>query len=395
MKKLSIGIGAIFRDEFPYVLEWLAWHQLAGFEQFYIADNGSSDGTVELLEALQDLGYVKVLYQPVVETQAQLIAYQRIAAEAVSTCDAIMFIDADEFVTHSGHKPGAEVKYLRKLFREGVGTVSINWRVFGSSGHEGFIEAPVTERFTRCAEDRPGSKNGYLKSATLTRYIKNVGPHRSGLSAPLREVDANGNDISGFVVFEKGQPTPIKRSGALGHVVDSPIRVNHYAVKSFEEYSEKKRRRGSSMHGVNHDKGEAYFRAHDLNDHACSLPAARISRLKRRMAQLTSELNGSIWGAELIGNVDISNRHEVQGWVCCKQGSDQPVRVQVFVNGCFSGSATTGFFRSDLLKAKVSRDGIAGFKWRHPKTLSKGDLVEVRVYGNRFAFPKRAKVVVG
>ena len=51
--KVSIAIGAIFRNEKEYILEWIAWHQSQGIDKFIIYDNESDDGTFELLELLQ------------------------------------------------------------------------------------------------------------------------------------------------------------------------------------------------------------------------------------------------------------------------------------------------------------------------------------------------------
>lgn len=63
MKK-KLCIGAIFKNEYPYILEWIAWHKLCGFDKIIIADNDSDDGTRELLQALDDLGEINLIYQP-------------------------------------------------------------------------------------------------------------------------------------------------------------------------------------------------------------------------------------------------------------------------------------------------------------------------------------------
>jgi|GEM_PF-4049655 len=57
---MKFGIGAIFKDELDYILEWLAWRRLAGFARFFVADNGSSDGTRQLLEALGEAGLINL-----------------------------------------------------------------------------------------------------------------------------------------------------------------------------------------------------------------------------------------------------------------------------------------------------------------------------------------------
>lgn len=61
-----IAIGAIFKNEYPYVTEWLAYHKAIGFNKFYIVDNISNDGTSELLVKLHERGeIVRIEYQTV------------------------------------------------------------------------------------------------------------------------------------------------------------------------------------------------------------------------------------------------------------------------------------------------------------------------------------------
>lgn len=148
------------------------------------------------------------------------------------------------------------------------------------------------------------------------------------------------------------------------------------------------------MRGVDYDKGAGYFQAHDLNECDWAVPPQRMTRLKAGISKLRKALANSVFCAELTGSVDISNRHGIRGWVVCRKGSVETLRLQVFVNGRFCGSADTGFYRGDLIKAKISSDGLGGFRWQHPQPLQQGDIVEVRVYGNRFVFPKRARVVI-
>ena len=45
----QIAICAIFKDEAPYLLEWLAFHKMIGVDLFFLYDNGSSDGGSELI----------------------------------------------------------------------------------------------------------------------------------------------------------------------------------------------------------------------------------------------------------------------------------------------------------------------------------------------------------
>ena len=49
----NIVICAIVRDEVRYLLEWIAFHLVAGVDGFLIYDNDSKDGTTDLLTALK------------------------------------------------------------------------------------------------------------------------------------------------------------------------------------------------------------------------------------------------------------------------------------------------------------------------------------------------------
>jgi len=46
-----VAIGAIMKQEAPYILEWVAYHKALGFE-LIIADNGGADDTTKILTAL-------------------------------------------------------------------------------------------------------------------------------------------------------------------------------------------------------------------------------------------------------------------------------------------------------------------------------------------------------
>ena len=48
----ELAIVAIFKDEAPYLREWLDYHLLAGVEHFYLYSNESSDGHADYLRRL-------------------------------------------------------------------------------------------------------------------------------------------------------------------------------------------------------------------------------------------------------------------------------------------------------------------------------------------------------
>jgi len=60
MKYLSVV--AVLKDERPNLQEWLDFHLSVGVEHFYLYDNGSSDGSAEVLYPYIESGKVTYSY---------------------------------------------------------------------------------------------------------------------------------------------------------------------------------------------------------------------------------------------------------------------------------------------------------------------------------------------
>ncbi len=391
---MKLAIGAIFRNEFEYIIEWLTWHEIAGFKQFHIADNGSKDGSRELLEALYDLGRVKLLYQPVVEKKAQIRAYKRITQLSINEADAVLFIDADEFLTHESNEPGAEYAHLRDLLSDpDVGMVGINWRCFGSSGLQSQDSRPVVERFTLAASDTQNNPNQFLKSICKTKKIKKINPH-SALLIEGHYVKPDSRLIDDFILMVDKKFVQASHSGRTKSISAAPLRINHYVIKSKQEYINKKERRGDAMLGVGYERGMSYFRNHDFKDIELKFPKKRIEFLKSKMSELSQAITSSTFGKILRGSLDISDADGCQGWLVDEHGESKGLKVNIFVNGVFHGSSKCGFYRPDLKDKNISKDGLSGFRWTHPRPLSSGDMVEVVVHANRYQFPQRSRTVI-
>lgn len=388
LKFMEVRIGAIFKNEYNYILEWVAWHRMAGFDKFTIADNCSTDKTLPLLEALSSEGVVDIMYQPKLVGNSQLTAYRRISERHASGGNSVLFLDADEFLVHESFADGAEyVELSRLLCNPEVGMVGINWRCFGSSGLEKMDNRPVLERFNYCSGDEMHGKNCHLKSATKLAFAYQIGPHISYLYPPYKRVTPTGSPLTEFIEFEGGVAKPVTAmpKGIAKHVAVGPLRVNHYVVKSKEEFIAKKLNRGDAMGGETTLKDSSYFDAHDFKDIFYKIPDSKISRLKEEIENLNLLIRRSVFGEKLIGAVDKSNDKFISGWVCGQDGGSPDVKLSVFVNGVFRGYVKANYFRPDLKDKNICQDGMCGFYFHHETTLQEGDEVEVKVFGNACA----------
>lgn len=224
MSAPRIALCAIVRNEIRSIVEWLAYHKALGFSEFVIYDNDSTDGTTEVLSVLDEAGEVVHLPWPhSVGVRPQRLAYEH--ARKHSDADWLAFFDADEFlVLHQDARIG---DFLSGLGPD-VSAVAVNWIVFGSGGQAHYRAAPVIERFTDALQ-ADAVLNRSVKAIGRRARLSGTGIHRVSV-AEGRYVMPSGRDA----VFDK-----------LTSVVEREVSVaalHHYAVKSLEEFAEKRAR---------------------------------------------------------------------------------------------------------------------------------------------------------
>ena len=163
----KVTLAAIMKDELPYILEWVAYYRLIGFDEIVVYSNDSTDGSLQLLDALSRAGVLTHRIQKATSgpLSPQVAAY----ADAARRCKTewIAFFDADEFLVL---KADAKVGDFINRFGSEVSGIAINWRIFGSAGKLALEPGLVIERFTR-ASKQSFSVNGLVKSIVRVRPI--------------------------------------------------------------------------------------------------------------------------------------------------------------------------------------------------------------------------------
>jgi glycosyltransferase involved in cell wall biosynthesis len=240
------------KNEEPYVLEWVAFHRLIGFDRIVIYENDSTDGTAGLLEALSERGIIDE-YIPwhSINASPQISAYQNAVVKC--TTDWLMFLDADEFLNIRSR---VSVTAFLECIAPETSCVGVNWRMFGSGGHKQYQEGLVLERFVR-ASAQSFSGNLHVKSFFRPSLMKSVHIHAPEMA-------------EGAALLASGAPLEMPRRG-IATVSDFSIaQVNHYFTKSYEEYLIKRKRGNANRRNEDPTKFKGYtddmFHATDLND---------------------------------------------------------------------------------------------------------------------------------
>jgi hypothetical protein len=203
------------KDEARFLPEWLAHHVNAGVEHVYVYDNNSSDDIERVITPFIERGLVTYVPWPTVpaspSSNNDFLSHFGHASEWVA------FFDADEFLVEDS--PGALLETLRAA--EGVPAIAVNWRYYGSSGHEVVPPGLVTATFTR-ADAIPNQHVKVIARPARVRRYRNS--HNSYFQGGRVARTPAGRRVHGSFV------TP-----------DRPARLvlNHYVYRSREDYARK------------------------------------------------------------------------------------------------------------------------------------------------------------
>ena len=252
----DLAVVAIFKDEGRYLKEWLDYHLLAGVEHFYLYNNNSSDNYKEVLAPYVEKNLVTLTDFP--GKAMQYPAYNDALEKYRFECRYMTFVDIDEFIYPKTNRPIVEIVDEILSGKENTAGLGINWQCFGSNGQEkADYSRGVLERFTRRALrdayflDDKGKRSGntHVKTIANPRVIRYMdSPHIATYFEEKFAVNSNGERMRDFYNYP---------------VLDDKIVVNHYCVKSREEFN-KKIARGRSDTG---DKWSVeYFDTYDRNE---------------------------------------------------------------------------------------------------------------------------------
>lgn len=227
MEKLAVV--AIIKNEAQYLLEWITFHRVIGLGNFIIYNNGSTDESTRILEKYSSITNIKIINWPTIEgVSPQISAYNNFINTFSEKYEFAAFIDLDEFIY-----PNINLSLLDYLdkFSDHVGAIALNQRVFGSSGHLNSHPDLVINRFSMCSEN-DYDENRWIKSIyRLSCVNKITSSHCSELK-------------SGYYAHVDFSEVIFEGYGKTKDIVFEPFQLNHYILKSYEEFQIKKNRGG-------------------------------------------------------------------------------------------------------------------------------------------------------
>jgi glycosyl transferase family 92 len=241
MSTRYLSLCAVFKWEWPWLQEWVIYHQLVGVEHFYLYCNEEGDDMARSREILAPFirqGTATFMQLP--GKTFQLAAYNHAIRASRGQTRWLAAIDLDEFLYPVATETVPEV--LKDF--EDCPAVAFNWQCFGSSGHLQRPKSQLRDFVRRAAHEWEG--NTHYKSIidpAAVDWFDN--PH----NARVATVDENHKPVAGL------------RKDFTGR----RLLVNHYVVRSRQDFEEGKLVRGRADQEVN-DRDWAFFGVHDRNE---------------------------------------------------------------------------------------------------------------------------------
>jgi hypothetical protein len=220
--RAGLALVLIVRNEAAHIAEWARFHVLAGVRQFYVYDNGCTDGTIAALGflggALTVVPWDQKLRGSGGEIHNQVLAYAHATRNFGGQWRWMTYLDADEFLVPKGAGLDEALAGL-----EGCRNISLPWHMFGRSGHMVAPQGGVVANYTRRNPDPMSAAKG------LRNFKMIVDPcHVTAVKVHVIETDGSVINCN-----DRGQ-AHASRERPEFYSADR-IQLNHYYTRSDAE----------------------------------------------------------------------------------------------------------------------------------------------------------------
>jgi len=283
---LKITAVTCVKNEGPFLLEWIAYHQCIGVTDFLFYSNDCDDGTDTLLDALAEQGHLRHLPNPAEGRNYQMEALKDAKKQdIVSQADWVWIADVDEF-------PNIQVgDHSLSALIEACGNpqaISLNFQFFANDGIEAYQDRPVIGQFTRSHNPDLWCGEAAIEVKSLIRQdfpLQYYGAHRPFFQPKVKKkqrpswTDGAGRPVPHrFLVA--ANPRRIRRFPAGGARTFATL--NHYALRSLDSYLVKNDR--GDVNRENRVFDDTYWR--ERND-----PAWEDTSIQRHLPTVTAKMD--------------------------------------------------------------------------------------------------------
>lgn len=286
-KKPRILLPSCMKNEGPFVLEWLAWHRAIGVTDFIVFTNHCTDGTDQLLEHLDQLGYLRHLPNPALAGDGRY--FQPVALRYVPhfpefrEADYVISMDVDEFINvRIGDGLLSDLLDAAGDFD----VLSMSELNHGCNGRHQFEPGHLSELFPGHQTETPGrhrASRGVKSITRLSPRVEKVRNHRPDLTEGLGSViwrDGSGRPRSELTKDPTANGWDCRGTYDL-------VSLDHFPLRSLESYLVKMHRGDAVV--ANKKVSQRYWRTRNRSDQHTSDMGRGIARMKVEFDRLLED----------------------------------------------------------------------------------------------------------
>lgn len=244
-----LSLCCVAKDE-PDIREWVEYHHDMGVGKFYLFDNNSS---IPLINYIQDyvasglveysvfthLSYPDMLKE---HQTGQVYIFDKCLQDFGHRHTFMGFIDSDEYI-NVVNKSLSIIDILKSY--ESYGALTLNWMMFGTSGHVTRPTGGVLASYSKCYATYT------VKALVNTNYTiasNRQNPHQFLYSNGKKAVDTNLHIVS------SAHNPPGYVDPPMNSTLFKVIYINHYNTRSEEDFKSKvsRGRFNLKIHPVNY-----------------------------------------------------------------------------------------------------------------------------------------------
>jgi len=326
---MKLCIATMMKNEADSLIEWVCYHLAIGVDSFIVANNESSDSTVEILKLLSDFCNLEYFdFETPASSRPQLPAFNYMLEKYKQQCDLMAFIDADEFL----YPMNGDVKIntlIKNIFSNNeIGALAVNWCNYGSSNAIFKEPGLAIERFTQHSLNSFSANHHYKTIFKAKDAIGFLNPHH--IKTTQKYVASDGRELINHSTLGIGLSKDVNWE---------VIRINHYVIKSLQEYFVGKSLRGNASTQKPVDR-KSYFLSYDRNEitekvddvviHNTYLKIAELiafSKIKLGYIPFYLQNFEEHFNANSYYHIDLINENTVSCWAINKIGTNYELLI--------------------------------------------------------------------
>ena len=260
---LKFLVATGMRNEGPFIVEWVCWYRMLGFD-ILVASNDCTDHTTDLLDAFADAGWLThVPHKPRAGQPPQRSTLRKVIKHPMTAAaDWVLHCDVDEFLVLHKHDTIADLMGPPPYDFQAM---IFNWKCFGQGSWDKYQDGLVHRQFQRCGIGHLG-----FNRSIKTILHKPLAFNRLGAHFP-HGFQGDWDDPNNRVVTPSRTTLPqfqVRENHAIRLTEKDQIdhevaQMNHYILRSRESYDYKK---GSPAAGDLKDRyTDEFWNRHNRN----------------------------------------------------------------------------------------------------------------------------------